>query len=172
MNKTQNDRKHLTPRQIINRFRKGKYIDESFEYVSSVVSSCSETFDSVAIPFPITIAEMVVENITIIKTLYERKVAGLPVDDVSIPNYPQLKDFLMDLSEPELWEAMGKDENPGNYWNILEKYGLSGKYILDNEASISNAVDYATGIGRDAIKSAGLSTAIFNIALYFMLRNE
>lgn len=46
----QNESKRLTPRQIVNRFRKGVYVDESMEAISSVISSCGETFDSVAIP--------------------------------------------------------------------------------------------------------------------------
>lgn len=53
----QNDRKHLTPRQIVNRFRKGDYVDESMEAISSVISSCGEDFDSVAIPIPDNLVE-------------------------------------------------------------------------------------------------------------------
>lgn len=32
-----NNKKHLTPRQIINRYRKGVYVDESIEVISSVI---------------------------------------------------------------------------------------------------------------------------------------
>lgn len=46
-----NNKKHLTPRQIINRYRKGVYVDESIEVISSVISSCGQTFDSIAVHF-------------------------------------------------------------------------------------------------------------------------
>ena len=52
-----NNKKHLTPRQIINRYRKGVYVDESIEVISSVISSCGQTFDSIAVAFPTTLAE-------------------------------------------------------------------------------------------------------------------
>ena len=57
-----NNKKHLTPRQIINRYRKGVYVDENIEVISSVISSCGQTFDSIAVAFPTTLAEKVLET--------------------------------------------------------------------------------------------------------------
>ena len=68
-----NDKKHLTPRQIINRYRKGEYVDESIEAISSAISSCGEVFDSVAIAFPTTLVQKIVENLSTAQTLYERQ---------------------------------------------------------------------------------------------------
>ena len=88
-----NNKKHLTPRQIINRYRKGVYVDESIEVISSVISSCGQTFDSIA-------AEKVLDNLTTVQLLYERQAAGQPIDDIVIEDYPRLKDILQDLSSP------------------------------------------------------------------------
>ena len=97
-----NDKKHLTPRQIINRYRKGEYVDESIEAISSAISSCGEVFDSVAIAFPTTLVQKIVENLSTAQTLYERQKEGKPIDDIVIEDYPYLKDILMDLSYPPL----------------------------------------------------------------------
>lgn len=95
-----NNKKHLTPRQIINRYRKGVYVDESIEVISSVISSCGQTFDSIAVAFPTTLAEKVLDNLTTVQLLYERQAAGQPIDDIVIEDYPRLKDILQDLSSP------------------------------------------------------------------------
>lgn len=55
MNTEPNAKKHLTPRQIINRFRKGVYVDESNEMISSAISSCGQAFDSIALSLPTTL---------------------------------------------------------------------------------------------------------------------
>ena len=95
-----NNKKHLTPRQIINRYRKGVYVDESIEVISSVISSCGQTFDSIAVAFPTTLTEKVLDNLTTVQLLYERQAAGQPIDDIVIEDYPRLKDILQDLSSP------------------------------------------------------------------------
>lgn len=59
MNQEPDDKKHLSPRQIINRYRKGEYVDESIEAISSAISSSGLSFDSVAVPFLTTIIEQV-----------------------------------------------------------------------------------------------------------------
>ena len=88
-----NNKKHLTPRQIINRYRKGVYVDESIEVISSVISSCGQTFDSIAVAFPTTLAEKVLDNLTTAQLLYERQAAGQPINDIAIDDYPRLKTY-------------------------------------------------------------------------------
>lgn len=92
MKNVQNDRKHLTPRQIINRFRKGEYVDEGIEAISSAVSSYPGSFEGVAVPFPVSIVEMVFENIGLGKVMYEMRKAVREIDVVKVPDYPQLRD--------------------------------------------------------------------------------
>ena len=118
-----NNKKHLTPRQIINRYRKGVYVDESIEVISSVISSCGQTFDSIAVAFPTTLAEKVLENLTTAQLLYERQAAGQPIDDIAIDDYPRLKDILQDLSYPPLWESMHKDKEDNDFMDILNERG-------------------------------------------------
>lgn len=88
-----NNKKHLTSRQIINRYRKGVYVDENIEVISSVISSCGQTFDSIAVAFPTTLAEKVLENLTTAQLLYERQAAGQPINDIAIDDYPRLKTY-------------------------------------------------------------------------------
>ena len=73
-----NDKKHLTPRQIINRYRKGEYVDESIEAISSAISSCGEVFDSVAIAFPTTLVQKIVENLSTAQTSMNGKRKASP----------------------------------------------------------------------------------------------
>lgn len=49
MKNVQNDRKHLSSRQIINRFKKGEYVDESIEAVSSAISSYPGAFEGTSL---------------------------------------------------------------------------------------------------------------------------
>ena len=123
-----NDKKHLTPRQIINRYRKGEYVDESIEAISSAISSCGEVFDSVAIAFPTTLVQKIVENLSTAQTLYERQKEGKPIDDIVIEDYPYLKDILMDLSYPPLWETMMKDRKDNAFMDILKERQWACKY--------------------------------------------
>jgi hypothetical protein len=163
-----NNKKHLTPRQIINRYRKGVYVDESIEVISSVISSCGQTFDSITVAFPTTLAEKVLENLTTAQLLYERQAAGQPIDDIAIDDYPRLKDILQDLSYPPLWESMYKDKEDNDFMDILNERGWVHKYHVADEQS-SKALNCMTSLYRDAIERAGLSSSTFYIVLHFML---
>lgn len=77
MNQEPDDKKHLSPRQIINRYRKGEYVDESIEAISSAISSSGLSFDSVAVPFLTTIIEQVYEHIDIAHAMYQRRKEGM-----------------------------------------------------------------------------------------------
>ena len=156
-----NNKKHLTPRQIINRYRKGVYVDESIEVISSVISSCGQTFDSIAVAFPTTLAEKVLDNLTTVQLLYERQAAGQPIDDIVIEDYPRLKDILQDLSSPLYGIPCTRIRRTTTLWWVH-------KYHVADEQS-SKALNCMTSLYRDAIERAGLSSSTFYIVLHFML---
>lgn len=171
MSQETNDRKHLTPRQIINRYRKGEYVDESIEAISSAISSCGKTFDCIAVPFPTTIIEKVFENIGLVKILYERQKKGRSIIDITIPDYPQLKDILIDLSTPVLWESMQEGNLAPTFINILRERGMVGKYHLDTGTeSCTKVVSFLTYTYKNAIEQVGLSFTILEIALDMMVK--
>lgn len=171
MRNVQNDRKHLSSRQIINRFKKGEYVDESIEAISAAISSYSGTLEGTAVPFPTSIIEMVFENIGFARDMYDLKKAGRDIDAVQVPYYPQLREILIDLSEPELWESM-RDENDSSFLDILSKLGLRGRYNLDAGSASYHEVDrYLSSSYKEEIEQAGLCYFSFKLALYLMFRN-
>lgn len=168
MKQEQSDKKHLSPRQIINRYRKGEYVEESIEAISSAISSCDHSFDSVAVPFQTTIIETVYENIDIAKTLYDRQKEGIYLDDIDIPDYPQLKELLIDLSFPPLWESM-KEKASVTFIDIMKEQGFVHKY----HAGVKNLNRVTTVLDlhySDAVKQLGLSITTFSLVLNFMLK--
>lgn len=170
MRKEQKNKVHLTPRQIINRYRKGEYIDESIEAISSAVSSCSLPLNSIAVPFPDSIIEKVYENIGTCKTMYELRKEGKSIDGIEVPHYPQLNDILVELSEPALWESM-MDEKGIAYIDIIRQQGLYGRYILDSEIADAHKIEsYFTFFYRDAIRECGIYELALEMVLSFMLR--
>jgi len=169
----QDSRKQLTPRQIVNRYRKGDYIDESVEAISSVISSCDKSFDSVAVPIPTTIVEKVLENIGIAKNLYELQKEGKEIDSVLIPDYPQLKDILTDLSYPKLWESMQiLGEISADYADIIKEKGFWGKYLLDvKPASTISVTGYVAYTYRSLIDAAGINLTTLQLVLNIMIKD-
>lgn len=171
MKNVQNDRKHLSSRQIINRFKKGEYVDESIEAVSSAISSYPGAFEGTAVPFPTSIIEMVFENIGFARDMHDLRKAGKDIDIVKVPDYPQLREILIDLSEPELWESM-RDENDSSFLDILSKLALRGRYVLDAGNASYHVVDrYLSSSYKEEIEQAGLCYLSFKLALYLMFRN-
>ena len=170
MKNVQNDRKHLTPRQIINRFRKGEYVDEGIEVISSAVSSYSGTIDGAAVPFPTSIIEKVFENIGLGRDMYELRKAGRDINAVVVPDYPQLKDILKDLSEPILWESM-RDEKDCSFLDKVKNQGLRERYILDaGSADYHKVENYLSQSYREEIEGVGLCFVSFKLALYLMFK--
>lgn len=171
MNQEPNDRKHLSPRQIINRYRKGEYVDESIEAISSAISSCNQTFDSIAVPFPTTIVEKICENLAIAKTLYESQKKGKSFDSIVVPDYPQLYDILTNLSYPPLWESMIDDKLDVSFIDIMKERGISHKYMLDYEtASSTKVVNSVSYTYREAIEQTGLSFTTFGLVLHMLFK--
>lgn len=168
MKQEPNDKKHLTSRQIVNRYRKGVYVDENIEAISSAISSSNQVFGNVAIPLQTSLPEKVVQNIAIAKKLYERLKEGKAIDGIEIPDYPLLKDVLLDLSYPPLWEYLTKDSN--DFVHIMGERGLICKYRLDVKTKyVSNAVDCACLLYKENIEQVGLPDSLFRIALLLML---
>lgn len=167
MKQEQNDKKHLSPRQIINRYRKGEYVDESIEAISSTIASCDLTFNTAAIPFQSTIIEKVYENIDIAKMLYERRKEGKSVEGIDIPDYPQLKEMLIDLAYPPLWESM-KESADITFIDIMKEQGFVRKYHvgLKNLHRVTTVLDM---FYSDAVKQIGLASTTFSLVLNFML---
>lgn len=171
MSQVPNNKKHLTPRQIINRYKKGEYIDEGIEAISSTISSCPYPFDNVAVPFPVTIVDKVLENIGIAQKLYKQQRKGNGTGDIEVPDYPELRDILLDLSYPPLWEAMQKESPVGDHLDILFENKLYRKYHLAARADSSyKVVNVSVILYKKQIEELGLSTSILSTVLSTMFQ--
>lgn len=155
----------------MNRYRKGVYVNESIEAISSAISSCPQEFDSVAVPFPSTFFNLIFENLGISKALYERNKDGESTKDIVLPDDAQLKNILMDLATPSLWEAMKKDRTDVNFVDIMKHYGLVGKHKLkEDQVATFTAIGVLTNTYSDTIEEAGLSTTAIECVLGMMTR--
>ena len=165
-----NDR-HLTPRQIINRYRKGVYVDESIEAISSAISSCHQSFSCNAVPFPTNIIEKVYENISLSKAMYERQKDGIGIDDIDVPDYPELKGILTDLSYPSLWESMQKGETDVAFVEIIKDKEFYGKYHLDGgQTSCTKVTSIVSLLIGKTVEQVGLSPVTFSLCLNMMIK--
>ena len=126
------------------------------EAIASALSTTHEAFNSVAVPFPTTIADAVLDNLALARTLYERQKEGLGTDNVVIPDYPQLRDLLTDLSYPTLWESM--HESPDiDYRRIPRERGLEGKYHFDSPTeSLGTVMSVLSNVYEPRVERLGL----------------
>ena len=171
MSHVQNDSKHLSPRQIINRYRKGEYVDESIDAISSAISSCRQSFDCNAVPFPTSIIEKVYEYIPLAKCMYERQKKRKGIEDIYVPDYPQLKEILRDLSYPDLWESMQEGVSDIAFIDVLRERRVRGKYILDVEqTSQSKVISIVSHLYRQTIEDLGLSAIKFQLCVGMMVK--
>lgn len=171
MNHESDDRTHFTPRQIINRYRKGEYVDESIEAISSAISSCHQPFSCNAVPFPTNIIEKVYENISLSKAMYEKQKEGKSTDDIEVPDYPQLKEILTDLSYPLLWESMQEGVADVSFMEIIRDNSLYGKYQLDGgQTSCTRVTSIVSLLIGETVKQAGLSPITFSLCLNMMIK--
>lgn len=162
---------HLTPRQIINRYRKGEYVDESIEAISSAISSCRQSFNCNAVPFPTNIIDKVYENITLCRVMYERQKEGKSIEDINVPDYPQLREVLQDLSYPLLWESMQDSVADVSFMEVIREQGFHGKYHLDGgQSSCSKVTSIVSLIYSEAVKQAGVSSVTFSLCLNMMIK--
>ena len=166
----QNGRKRLSPRQIINRYRKGEYIDESIEAISSTISSCPYPLDNIAVPFPMTIIEMVYQNINLGKAMHENRKKGMDIEDIKVPDYPQLRDILTELSEPLFWESM-MDEKGIEFMDLIISRKLRNKYTLDSDiADASKIESLLSSSYREKVQETGLCPFTLDMVLVSMLK--
>ena len=170
MKNEQNGRKRLSPRQIINRYRKGEYIDESIEAISSTISSCPYPLDNIVVPFPMTIIEMVYQNINLGKATYENRKKGMGIEDIKVPDYPQLRDILTELSEPLFWESM-MDEKGIEFMDLIISRKLRNKYTLDSDiADASKIESLLSSSYREKVQETGLCPFTLDMVLVSMLK--
>lgn len=170
MKNEQNGRKRLSPRQIINRYRKGEYIDESIEAISSTISSCPYPLDNIAVPFPMTIIEMVYQNINLGKAMYENRKKGMDIEDIKVQDYPQLREILTELSEPLFWESM-MDEKGIEFMDFIISRKLRNKYTLDSDiADASKIESLLSSSYREKVQETGLCPFTLDMVLVSMLK--
>lgn len=110
-----------------------------------------------AVPFPTTIADVVLDNLALARSLYVRQKEGLSTDDVAIPNYPQLRELLTDLSYPTLWESM--QEGPDSDYRLIPRErGLEGKYHFDSPTeSFKKAMSALSNVYEPRVERLGLT---------------
>lgn len=168
---TKNNKKGLSARQIVNRFLKGVYVDENVDAISSAVADSPLPFCSVAVPFPVTVIEKVYGNIGAGKAMYELRREGRGAETVAVPDYPQLRDILLDLSEPDVWESMSVKDHP-SFPEIIFRRGLKWKYSLDaaGNADVHKIESLLSSQYGDAVRAAGLDPFCLDLALYLMVK--
>jgi len=154
----------LSPRQIINRYKKGAYTDECADAISAAVSASDLDFDSIAIPIQKCWIEDVLENIALCFQLFsDRDKADSILANITDE---RVRSVLLDLSLPELWKAITGD---GDYLEAIIQHNLFNKYSLDHSASI---IDFVTFSEWDRIKSLGIDMANLSLALRFMFKDS
>ena len=93
------------------------------------------------------------------------------MEDIEVPDYPQLKEILLDLSCPPLWESMQKKDIDIQFIKIIKAKGLMGKYRLDVEQDSCHKITSVVSlIYGKAIEEVGLSPTDFSLCLNFMVR--
>ena len=149
------------------------YVDISIKAISSAISSSGLSFDSVAVPFLTTIIEQVFEHIDIAHAMYQRRKEGNEIDDIEVPDYPQLKELLQDLSYPTLWESMQEGQIDVGYYGIIRERKLRGKYHLDaGLKSCTQAVSVLPSVYKERVRRTGLSDLSLEIALGMIMRYD
>lgn len=150
----------LSPRQIINRYKKGVYTDACADAISATISTSDIDFDYVAIPIQRHWLEDVFENIGLCFQLSkERDKADEILADI---NDERVRNLLLDISTPELWNAIMGD---GNYWDVVRNLGFRKKYQLSHAPKVIDAVYY---IERKRLENLGIDKVILTLTLQYM----
>lgn len=150
----------LSPRQIINRYKKGVYTDTCADEISATISTSDMDFDSVAIPIQKHWLEEVFENIGLCFQLSkERDKADEILADIDDEH---ARNLLLDISTPKLWNAIMGD---GDYWDVAWDLGFRKKYQLPHAPKVINAVSY---IERKRLENLGIDMVILTLTLQYM----
>lgn len=157
----ESNKRNLSARQIINRYKKGVYVDECADAISAAVSASDAEFEYVAIPIQKHWIEDVFENIDLCIQLSKEQDKA---DDILAGvSDERIRSLLLDLSTPDLWNAIMGD---GNYIDIIFSHGLRNKYQLPNAVKIICAASY---IERERLESLGIDRANLELALRFIV---
>lgn len=155
------NKRRLSARQIVNRYKKGVYVDECADAISAAVSVADAEFECVAIPIQKHWIEDVFENIALCIQLSKER--GKADDILTGISDESVRNLLLDLSIPDLWNAiMGN----GNYIDIIFSLGLRDKYQQPNAAKIICAASY---IERERLERLGINQANLELALRFIV---
>ena len=172
---------HLTPRQIINRYAKGKYVDEDMESISSSVSSCGKNFNSITIPLPFTFVDKILENLDVLLKLYGMLKAGQDIgkdflenpqkfcNQIKYADTPFLKECILELANPSvLGRAIDKDKESKYYLNYLVENNLLFKYeaaLNVSRGQSHNVISYSCQKYKAEIEACGLSPLEFEMIM-------
>lgn len=155
------NKRSLSPRQIINRYKKGVYTDACADAISAAVSASDEEFARVAIPTQRHWIEEAIENIGLCFQLSkERDKADEILAVISDEN---ARSLLQDLSTPDLWNAIMSD---GDCYDVICRLGFNKKYQISNAMEIIEAASY---IERDTLKRLGIDRIKLILALDHMM---
>lgn len=160
----QNTKKHLSARQVVNRYKKEFYTDECANIISAAISSSQLGFNSVAIPVQTCWVDEVLENIEMCFQLCEHREEKDSI--LSSVSDERVKAVLSDLAIPDVWNIVcGKVEMS----NALIEYGLLCKYPLRNRYSVLDAAFHSE---KDRIAKLGLDYTKLLTTLSLMFRSQ
>ena len=60
--------------------------------------------------------------------MYVRQKHGEEMEDIKLPDYPQLREILLDLSNPSVWETMLQENDDVSYISVARVHALRKKY--------------------------------------------
>lgn len=155
------NKRGLSPRQIINRYKKGVYTDACADAISAAVSASDVEFECAAIPVQRHWIEETIENIGLCFQLSkERDKADEILTDIGDEH---ARSLLIDLSTPDLWNAIIDD---GDYFDIIWRLGFNKKYRISNATEIIETVTY---MEREALERLRIDKVNLTLALRYMI---
>lgn len=103
--------------------------------------------------------------------MYERLKEGNGIEDIVVPDYPQLREILQDLTNPTLWESMLIGVSDVSFMEIIKKKGLYGKYHLDaGQYSCTKVTSIVSLLSGKKVEQVGLSSGTFSLCLNMMIK--
>lgn len=159
----ENTKKHLSARQIVNRFKKEVYTDECSDNISAAISSSKQRFNSVAIPVQNCWVDEVLEHIELCTRLLENEEERDAI--LSTVSDERARSVLADLATPEIWKVI---HGEGEIVEELQAHGFLYKYPLRDKYSIVQAVCDAE---RNKIKELGIDHSCLFVTLNFLFKD-
>lgn len=158
------NRKHLTPRQILNRYRKGRYTDDCADNISAVVSSSDEDFRNTAIPIQYCWPETIIRNIGLAFRAMDNPSGAEEILSPVTDNVA--RNMLMDLANSGLLKCLIEK---GDFLTRLKEANLKDKYSFYDAIGIVSDLcfDY-----KNTLESHGIDHIDFSIAMIYMIKSE